>query len=126
MIEVGGEEIEYMSINIIPKNTTVRQQQLNNGLNNNGNGPTIVSSHSKKPSKISTYHIFSERTIQLLVKKSYTVWMVKVLLFEKLSAADAFDPTTISLYNSNQIELLVYFIFFPIFSLDFTIKGEEI
>ena len=48
-------------------------------------------------------HIFSIRDmVQVQVKSSYTVWRIKILLFERMSGSEGFEPPSISLYMSSK------------------------
>lgn len=48
------------------------------------------------------FQVFSEGTQSLIqVKSKYTIWQVKILLFEQMGGAEGFDPPAVSLYHKS-------------------------
>lgn len=51
-----------------------------------------------RPSR-TIFQVFSEgTTTQIQVKSKYSIWMVKILLFEQMGGAEGFDPHAVSLH----------------------------
>ena len=75
--------------------------------------PRIRRSSSVTETHFATQVFSKGSTIRLEVHQSYTIWMIKVIIFDQFGGAEGFDPTSMSLYIlPDKVELRVRFWFY--------------
>ena len=68
--------------------------------------PLLGKSEGKQVRGAASHTFFGSSTLRIPVQSSFTIWMVKVTLFDRMRGAEGFDPPSLSLFLPNSQEPL--------------------